>query len=218
MATIAEFRVPTSDTALGATFEEVPSLVCEMEPVVATDNLGVWFSGSGLSKIYPALSEDRTVMTYSIIRSNENRWLCSIEFSDEISELFSLVLDEGGTLLTATATNGEWTSRLRFPAHENVSRAYERLAERDIQVEVTRLQPLSTVPAESIGLTPEQYEALTTAIQYGYFEIPREISQEELADKLDISHQALSERFRRAYRTLVASSIDINKEKLANIC
>lgn len=210
MATIAEFRVPARDTALGATFEEVPSLVCEIESVIATDDHGIWMSEADLSAINAALSSDQTVMSYSIVTSDDDRWLYDIEFSDEITENFAIVVEEGGTLLEATARNGVWTIQLRFSAHDDARRVYEQLSERDIQIEITQIHPLSQTTSDELGLTPEQHEALTAAIQYGYFEIPREISLEELADKLDISHQALSERFRRAYQTLATSSIDVD--------
>lgn len=73
-----------------------------------------------------------------------------------------------------------------------------------MQIDISYIQPFSRTTAGDIGLTSEQYEALTEAIQYGYFEIPRDISLVELAAELDISHQALSERLRRAYRTLIS--------------
>ncbi|ADB60139.1 Bacterio-opsin activator HTH domain protein [Haloterrigena turkmenica DSM 5511] len=210
MATIAEFRIPASDTALGATFHAVPSLVCEIEPVIAADEFGMWMSGADRAALNAALREDRTVRDHSLITSDEARRLYTIHFSNEIAENFSLVAEEGGTMLAASARAGMWTIRLRFPARENASRVYERLAARDIQIEITQIRSLTTTTADDLGLSPAQYEALTAALTYGYFEIPREISLEELAAKLDISHQALSERFRRAYRTLVASSLEFD--------
>lgn len=56
-------------------------------------------------------------------------------------------------------------------------------------------------------MTDEQHEALVAGVEGGYFEIPRWVSLAELAKEFRISHQALSERFRRAYRTLVSSQL-----------
>lgn len=56
-------------------------------------------------------------------------------------------------------------------------------------------------------LTDKQREALLTAFKRGYHEIPRDTTSSDLADELGISHQALSERFRRAYRHLVESEL-----------
>lgn len=212
MATIAEFQISASDTALGATFEAVPILVCEVEQVIAADGLGIWLSGANLLTINSALEADPTVVEHSVITGHDDRWLCNIGFSDDISNLFFVVVEAGGTMLAATAKNGIWTIRLRFPVRQDASRVYEQLTEQDIQVDITQLQTLSKATGDEIGLTPEQYEALTAAIQYGFFEIPRDISMEELADELEISHQALSERLCRAYRTLVTPELEITEE------
>lgn len=47
-------------------------------------------------------------------------------------------------------------------------------------------------------LTPSQTEAVTTALQMGYFDIPREANAAEVAVELDISQSAFLQRLRRA--------------------
>ncbi|WP_207586974.1 helix-turn-helix domain-containing protein [Halomontanus rarus] len=212
MATIAEFRLSADDSALGSAFDDVPSLTCEMEQVIAANDLGMWMSGADRSTIEAALEADPSVDNYSEVTGDDDRWLYNIEFGDDVTDLFSMVVEEGGTLLTASATNGLWTVRIRFEDREDASRIYDQMKERNVHADLLRLHELSTDTADEIGLTPEQYEALTAAINHGYFEIPRDASMEELADELDISHQALSERLRRAYRTLVTTELDIEME------
>jgi predicted DNA binding protein len=46
-------------------------------------------------------------------------------------------------------------------------------------------------------LTDRQYDTLLWALEQGYFNIPREVSAEELATQFDISDQAVTERIRR---------------------
>lgn len=106
MATIAKFQIPASDTALGATFEDVPSLICEIEQAIATDDFGIWLSGADLSAINSALEADSTVTAHSVIRSDDGSWLYNIRFSDEITGIVSLIVEEGGTALEARAKNG----------------------------------------------------------------------------------------------------------------
>lgn len=212
MATIAEIRVPASDTALGTTFDDIPSLGCEVEQVIAADDLGIWLQGANLSTLNAALDGDPTVVAHSVIRGDDESWLYNIEFSEAIAELFFIAVEERGTMLSATATNRRWTIRSRFPDREAVSCVYERLTERGVSVDITQIQSFSKVTTDEVSLTAEQHEALTAAIHYGYFEIPREISLEDLAAELGISHQALSERLRRAYRTLVTVELDFDKE------
>ncbi|MFC6763643.1 helix-turn-helix domain-containing protein [Natrinema soli] len=52
-------------------------------------------------------------------------------------------------------------------------------------------------------VTPEQRAALTTALKRGYYAVPREAKQEEIAAELGISENALSERLRRGTARLV---------------
>jgi len=78
---------------------------------------------------------------------------------------------------------------------------------------VIRLYDTNGETGSQSGLTQNQYETLVAAINHGYFEIPRDVSMQELSEQLDVSHQALSERLRRAYRSLVASELDVTPEE-----
>jgi hypothetical protein len=55
-------------------------------------------------------------------------------------------------------------------------------------------------------LTQKQRQAVTAAVAAGYYETPREISLGELADRLDISKSALSQRLKAAESKLVTSA------------
>ncbi|WP_231182986.1 helix-turn-helix domain-containing protein [Haladaptatus sp. DYF46] len=57
------------------------------------------------------------------------------------------------------------------------------------------------------GLTNCQHEALRTAYEMGYFEIPRAASLDDVAVELGISPSSLSERLRRAQTHLVETSV-----------
>ncbi|MCH7662218.1 MAG: prepilin peptidase, partial [Euryarchaeota archaeon] len=66
------------------------------------------------------------------------------------------------------------------------------------------------------GLTDDQQDVLTIAFDRGYYAIPRETTLSELADDLDASHQALSERMRRAHRNVVKNTVIIGEEGSKN--
>lgn len=57
------------------------------------------------------------------------------------------------------------------------------------------------------GLTDHQQEALRTAYELGYFDIPRRASLQEVAAALDISASSLSERLRRAQTRLIEETV-----------
>ncbi len=57
------------------------------------------------------------------------------------------------------------------------------------------------------ALTEKQRHTLEVALELGYFETPRDITLKELAAELDITHQALSERLRRATAALATAAL-----------
>lgn len=62
------------------------------------------------------------------------------------------------------------------------------------------------------GLTATQRETLTYAAEEGYYSLPRQISTKELADRFDVSDQAITERLRRGIATLVMNTLLVDQE------
>lgn len=52
-------------------------------------------------------------------------------------------------------------------------------------------------------LTDDQLMVLETAYNHGYFDVPREISETDLADELGVTQSTINERLRTAERTLL---------------
>lgn len=61
------------------------------------------------------------------------------------------------------------------------------------------------------GVTPKQREALVTALQAGFYDIPQRATMTEVADTLGISQQALSKRLRRAHGNLVSNVLTVEE-------
>ncbi|WP_424004872.1 helix-turn-helix domain-containing protein (plasmid) [Haloarcula salina] len=57
------------------------------------------------------------------------------------------------------------------------------------------------------GLTDRQQEALRTAYERGYFDVPRGASLEDVADELGVSASSVSERLRRAQTQLIQETM-----------
>lgn len=65
--------------------------------------------------------------------------------------------------------------------------------------------PRSEGTATANALPEEQVTALRAAVEHGYYEIPRAIDTEELADRLDVPRSTLAYRLRRAESYLAES-------------
>ncbi len=57
------------------------------------------------------------------------------------------------------------------------------------------------------GLTDRQLEALRTAYELGYFDIPRKASLDDVGEELGISASSVSERLRRAQTQLIEETV-----------
>ncbi|OAQ53789.1 hypothetical protein HTG_05865 [Natrinema mahii] len=215
MTSIADIEIPADGTGTGQLFEAVPSLTCEMERVIASSGHGLWLAGPSQSEIEAALDGADAIGRYSQISSDEDRWLYDIEFEPDTVDPFEIVLEEGGTVLSASAADGTWLLSIRVIDRESVSSLYDRLDDDDVTPTIVRLFDLAEESNSQCGLTARQYETLVAAIDHGYFEIPREVSMQELSEELGISHQALSERLRRAYRALVTAELNVTEEDTA---
>lgn len=209
MTTFVELALSATDTALGRVFDRIPSFHCTMEQAAASEFPGLWLAGGERSDIETALDDDPSVETYTHVRDGTDEWLYKIRFVDEVCEIVSLIFQEEGTILSASADDGTWLIQLRFADHESATRVYHRLLDRDIDIDVVSLQKCRDENPKQSGLTPEQYEAIVTAVDRGYFEIPRQVSIQELADEFDISNQSVSERLRRASSTVLSTELNV---------
>ena len=73
------------------------------------------------------------------------------------------------------------------------------------------LRKLEAVPDDQAGesvISDRQREALRTAAEMGYFDVPRDASLSEVAEALDISASSLSERLRRGQNALIGIHLD----------
>ena len=223
MTTIAELSLSTDEFALAETFQRLPEMEVRVESVVAEGPVRtmplVWFSNVDPDAIDDALADDPTVDDYQRLLENtdDDEWFYRLQYSEDVGSVCRAVYTNGGTLLDAQVTDGQWTLRLLFPEREELSEAVSAIEDTGARVDVRRMveagqdEDLETTAA----LTEPQQEAIAEAYRQGYYDVPREISLEELANELDISHQALSERLRRANRVLASEQLDEPTSELA---
>ena len=76
------------------------------------------------------------------------------------------------------------------------------------QVGSVSLQKVREFDKPSVTLTERQREVLSRALEEGYFEWPRAVDSEELADQLDISRATFHEHLRKAQSKLLADALE----------
>ncbi|MDL5360892.1 helix-turn-helix domain-containing protein [Halalkalicoccus sp. NIPERK01] len=196
--------------ALSETFRSHPTLDCTVEPVVGHPegwSVGlVWFD-TGDETIDATLKADPSVERADPITDDDGKRLYRLWWAESAREALSVLAGESGTILRAHASDGRWRFRVLFPERETASRAHERAEDAGIELDITHVASVEANRTRRYGLTEDQRTTLLAAIERGYYDIPRTVTMGEFASELDISHQALSERLRRAHRTLVESTL-----------
>ncbi|MDJ1430735.1 helix-turn-helix domain-containing protein [Halostagnicola sp. A-GB9-2] len=75
-------------------------------------------------------------------------------------------------------------------------------------IRLTEVDPERAKADPETSLPDAQQSALRAAVEYGYYETPRQIELSELATKLDIPRSTLSYRLRRAEAALATTFVD----------
>ena len=216
MSTIARAEIPTEEFALHETLGTVPDVVVEIERVVAHGDDRVmpimWVSGDGLdfAALTDALDRDSTVDGVELFSDLGEERLYRMEWTDGIQFLLGAVVSQEATILEAHGSKAGWDLRLLFPDREALRATHDYCETHGLSVEVRSVTDIDDTPGGRHGLTDAQYETLVSAYEAGYYRIPRSIDGTALADEFGISHQALSERLRRATDALIENTLLVN--------
>ena len=216
MSTIAEFSIPTAEFALSETLERRPDMVFEIDRVVAHDTSHVVpfvrATRGEFDELTEILEADASVEEVELLAEVEDEAYYRMVWTDRAQVIGYMVAEQEATVHEATASDGEWHLRVFFPERSGLAATNEYAQENGFTLNVTRIYGLGNLEEAQNNLTEQQYDTLTTAVERGYYDIPRETNAEELADELDISHQALSERFQRGHRNLITSSLLVKED------
>jgi hypothetical protein len=169
-----------------------------------------WASGGDFEAFEAALDDDPTITAFTCLVEEAEARLYRIQYAEDVPEVdaYRAAVELDGSVLHAENDGSGWVVRMRFPSRDAVSAFCERCwaAEFDLGIRAVYDQH-ERAPKSRYGLTTPQYETLITALEGGYFSIPRGAALEDVADELGVSSQAASERLRRGMKTLVTNTL-----------
>lgn len=213
MAIVAELSLPTEAFALAETLPRFPDVAVEVDRIAAhspgTTMPGVWATGSVTSEFSDAVADDPTVEEIRSTADFDDERLYHIQWIDQIDQLVESMVDHQGVILEASGRRDRWRLRIRFMTRDQLE-AFQAYFSK--QGPSFRLERLFTPkhPRHTRGdVTPQQYKALTIAVEAGYFKVPREASIQDVADDLGVSDQAVSELLRRGTENLVRDMLSV---------
>lgn len=209
MSVVVEYAFRSAGLVLAPTLAST-DVRLDVEGVTAPEPIHpqvfVWVEGA-VDAFESAMADDPTVTNPTCLNNPGDRRLYRVTATEAVDTvLYPLWVELGGLGLEATYEAGWWYSRIRFPDREAVSAYRERLREHGVEFRLEGLYEDRRTGPE-LQVSPEQREALRLAYRRGYFSVPRKVSTAELADALDVSAQAVSERLRRGLGQLVESQL-----------
>ncbi len=201
--------VPASDFGLGRSLQAAgEDAHFELERMVPTTDRIIpffWTHDADATALEATLAEDETIYDIKLLDEFDGQALFRIDWPADSNGFVQTITEYGATVLEAVGTTERWEFQLRFPDEVDIG-AFSADCERaGVTLDLKRLYHPDEPELDTSGLTPTQRETLTTALEAGYFAIPRRITAEELADELGVSDQAVSERLRRGQTTVFTS-------------
>ena len=216
VTTIAEFQIPAEGFALYETLERLPDLEVEVDRVVAHGTTHVmpfvWVSGDGFEEATSVFEADPSVEDVELLTELDEERFYRMSWTDRTQIVGHMLVERDATVQRAIASEGRWRLRVLFPDRDDLSATNDYAKENEFTLDLTRVYDVDAIRRVRYDLTDAQHEALIAAFEHGYFEIPRQMDQTELAEELDISHQALSERLRRGNHDLIKNALLVDEE------
>lgn len=206
---IVTFHIETGflREAAGALPDEAVSIQ-RLHDTDAGCRAAVWVDAADRHSIDTAFESDGTVSGVSHLGPEaDGHWYALSTTDQPLAAMYRGFLAADGMLVRADLVDGDWVVQARFPDRSSLLTFREDLVAEGYDVEVKRMREDEDEASTQFGVTDPQREVLLLALDRGYYTVPRKASLSDLADDLDISSQAASERLRRGTQTLVANTL-----------
>jgi len=212
MAKVVGITIPTEQFALSEMFERVPDATVETVPVAAHSPRGsmsfLSVTASNSKRLDEAIRADDSTETVITLSQSGNQHLYRVSWQPRVRTILAVFLQSAGSLLCGWGAADQWTLRFLFPEQESISVICENWREHGIDPSIQRVVGVAgEVGFPEMELSQCQHDTLLRAYEMDYYEVPRGATLECVAEDLQVSHQALSERLRRGHRNLIEKTL-----------
>lgn len=211
MVTYAILTLPADEILLSGVMEGLADCRVRIEESAFggdASSVFVWVSTSNGADIGASLAADGSISDYTLIQETDDSHLYHLETDQNILLPRRIIREHGGTVQEASGHDEEWRLEVRFPGRSDLASADRAFEEYNIEVSYESIESSAEDGgSRSTDLTDRQREALQLAHGMGYYDVPREATLAEVASEIGISHQAVSERLRRAEDKLASNHL-----------
>ncbi|WP_137285410.1 helix-turn-helix domain-containing protein [Halorussus salinisoli] len=211
MAIEASFTIDQADFPLSTVFAQLTDATIELDRIVPTSNAVIpyfWIYADDTATLTTDLSNDVGIDQVTIIDEVEGQMFVRVDWNLDHESVLTAIVNTDVTLLSGMGNQEQWTFEVRANEQQELAAFQTYCQKHDIPIELTQLHALASLKADQeYDLTEGQRKAITLAYSKGYFDTPRTATQNDLADELGITRQAVSSRLQRGLRRLVASTL-----------
>ena len=211
----AEIFVSHERLVLVPTIESTSDVGIKIEEAPMTDDSILFVSvvGDDFSSLERALETDATVREATLFSTAADRRVYRIRPQPDVIPFLPAVADLGVRVLDVKSGTDGWVTRIQMLSREPLIELRKSCLEHETTFRVRQLYDGNPdADTDETRLTGRQRDTVLTAYQSGYYNVPRGISQGELAEKLDVSTSAISQQLRRATRQLIASTFAVEQD------
>lgn len=210
---IAEIHVEHDDLALVPTIrsETDVTLRWEYDTTLADGRTIRFFSvfGDVDRSFEAALEDDHTVADPTCIATFAERRIYRAELVTDLRLVPSSLVESGVFVFRLVEDGRGWSIRLHLPDRDALLAFNRHCTENDISFRLTQLHQSDSIDdIATVGLTEQQRDLLLTVLYAGYYDIPRQATQQDIAERFDVSTSAISQRIRRAVAQLIVTTLE----------
>ena len=212
---VAEVSLSGPDLLLSPTIKAVTDVTIETEHLTGTTPKHLFISvrGEEFDTFERELQQDHTVAEPVLVETYEGRRVYRLEPISTVELIAPRCPELDARILDVESGDGGWIVRMQIPTRQALVSFREYCLENDVTFRVNQLgNATDHEESDVVGLTEKQKQLLRMAFECGYYEIPRRISQNELAHELDISTSAISQRLRRDTEQLIGSTLAVENK------
>jgi predicted DNA binding protein len=215
MSVIASLSIDATDFVFGEVLADTTTRI-ELTQFVPVDNQLVpyfWKEHNGERDAFERSVRDHpAVAGLANLGGRVNSHLYRVDWTDEIDGFLTALHDQDVLIEEGSTTNGEsWLFRLRAMDQSELSAFQDACYNHEVPLDVRRVIHNPDIPDDIrslVGVTPKQQEALLLALERGYFDVPRDVSADDLGEELNISGQALSRRLQRGHQSILTNLLN----------
>jgi predicted DNA binding protein len=212
----AELRLSHPEFVLHRTLESVDDV--SVRPQFASTGRGETLFLSAFGEEFDAFEEalvtDPSVTDPARVSADEEHRLYRVRVAEDARWVAAPVDPVEWYVAGIEGADGAWFVRIYVPNRQVLAKIRNAYRAAGAAFRIRQLHSVDGRRSRSrYGLRTEQETLLRTAYEAGYYAVPRDVSQRELADEFGVSPSAISQQLRRSTATLIASTLATNRKR-----